>query len=263
MTTERILFPQFRDEQADSKYPFVDGATLTATNTRVKIEPDVFVDALFFGIGTGRRIYISSITITDQRVTISFGDIGGTNKLTTTYNPLALPENGVLAVFDAYGRPAGTLVVGVFTANTQPKLVQFSSWAVGTHVFSPEATEFVSTVVVPSQEPGVRGLVTESGDLLAGDVWLIGDAGVVVRNVTGTSNIRIDVIGVPLFKRFVCAPQIDFATKCFLKTINGCHADEYGNFVITSDQGVAHNVLRIYPGENGVLTFDTVGPSNV
>lgn len=262
MTTARILFPQFRDEQSDSKYPFVDGATLTATNTGAKIEADVFVDAIFFGIGTNRRIYISTITITDQLVTISLGDVGGANKLTTTYSPLALPANGALPVFDEYGRPAGTLVVGVFAANAQSKLVQFSSWAVGTHTFTVDATEFVSTVVVPSNEPGVRGLLTDKNELLAGDIWIIGDAGVVVRNVAGSSDIRIDVIGVPLFKRFVCAPQIDFATKCFLKTINGCPADEYGNFVITSDQGVNRNVLRIYPGENGVLNFDTVGPSN-
>jgi hypothetical protein len=262
MTTARILFPQFRDEQSDSKYPFVDGATLTATNTGTKIPPDIFIDALFFGIGSLRRMYIASITVTPQTVAIVFGDVGGTTKLRTEYS--TPPANGVLPITDAYGRPAGLLVAGRFDVpTTQSKLVEFSSWSLGVHTFTTAATEFVSTASVPSKEPGVRGLLTEKDELLAGDVWIVGDAGVVVRSVPETSNIRIDVIGVPLFRRFVCFPQTTFPTKCHLRTINGCPPDAYGNFTITSEQGVDHNVLRIYPSVNGTLRFDTAGPSNV
>lgn len=262
MTAQRVLFPQFRDEQSDSKYPFVDGATLTATNTGLKIAPDMFIDALFFGIGAKRRMYISAITITTQTVTIAFGDVGNTIKLKASYS--TPPDNGVLQVTDNYSRPAGILLAGrLVTPTTQSKLVDLASWPIGTHTFNVAATEFVTTAVVPAQEPGVRGLLTEKNELLAGDVWIIGDGGVVVRHVPETSNIRIDVIGVPLFKRYVCVPQTTFPPKCYLRTINGCPPDAYGNFTITSDQGVARNVVRVYPGTNGVLRFDTAGPSNV
>jgi hypothetical protein len=262
MTTARILFPQFRDEQSDSKYPFVDGATLAATNTGVKIPTDIFIDALFFGIGASRRIYISSITVTPQSVSIVFGDVGNTTKLRAEYS--TPPANGILPVLDTYGRPAGLLVAGRFdTPTTQSKLVEFSSWPLGVHTFTVAGSEFVSTASVPSKEPGVRGLLTEKNELLAGDVWLVGDAGVVVRSVPETADIRIDVVGVPLFKRFVCLPQTAFASKCHLRTINGCPPDDYGNFTITSEQGVDHNILRIYPSVSGTLRFNTAGPSNI
>jgi hypothetical protein len=141
-------------------------------------------------------------------------------------------------------------------------LNELAAWTVGTHTFTQAATEFVATVVIPAAEPGVRGLLTEQNELLTGDVWLVGNAGVVLSAVD-PSTIRVDVVGVPLFKRFVCAPQTEFPTKKFLKTINGCGPDPYGNFTITStEKSVDHPAIRVYP-INGTLTLDTIGPRAV
>jgi hypothetical protein len=92
---------------------------------------------------------------------------------------------------------------------------------------------------------------------------LVGDQGVVLRH-EGNNVIRIDIIGEPLFKRFLCEPQSSaYPAKNYLKTINGCGPDAYGNFTLTaSDHAVDDTVLRVYP-ENGTITIAAVGRSPV
>ena len=99
-----------------------------------------------------------------------------------------------------------------------------------------------------------------TGEFLTGDIWLVGDRGVFLRR-EAPNTIRVDVIGVPLYKRLLCEPYGSFPTKKFLKTINGCPPDEYGNFTITAtNQSVNDAVLRVYP-RDGSLVIDTVGRS--
>lgn len=261
MSSSRILFPQFRDEQSDSKYPFVDYATLTSPAANVKINPNLFVDASFFGIGLGAGVYISSITVATSTVTIRVGDSAGADKLATTFALLTPPEDGVLTFTDAFGRPGGVLLSDP-DAGGDTALSVFSSWPTGTHTFTAAATEFVATVVVPAAEPGVRGLVVEDAaeSILTGDVWLVGRGGVVLR-AEDEQTIRVDIVGVPLFKRFVCAPQTEFATKNFLQTINNCGPDDFGNFIFTAtDKDTERPVLRVY-ANNDTLVFSAAGPS--
>jgi hypothetical protein len=254
MTGERILFPEFRDEQSGSRYPFADTATLTATTGEISLTTNAFIDASFFGIGVTSRIYLSRIAITPQAVTIYVGTEDEPELLTTTYDPLATTQKTTLAFVDAYGRPAGLLLVDPV------HLSKFNAWLPGDYLFTVAATEFVSTVVIPAQEPGVRGLVFED-NFIYGDVWLIGNAGVVIRTEEEDSTIRFDVIGEPLFDRFVCEPLGDFPAKPYLKTINGCGPDEFGNFTFTATgKNVQDPVLRITP-QNNALLISVVGRS--
>ena len=256
MSGARILFPEFRDEQSASRYPFADTATLQSdADASISIAPDTFIDASFFIIGGQQRTYISAITVTTQTLTITVGDAELANRATTTYNPLSPPVDGVLLFEDQYGRPAGMLL------STPTALARFSGWGGGTYEFTLAQTEFVSSVVIPANEPGVRALRPETKQFLTGDIWLVGDQGVVLRQ-DGPSVIRIDIIGVPLFRRFLCEPQSeDFPTKRYLKTINGCGPDEFGNFTFTAtNQAAPDAVLRIY-ADGETIVIDTVGRS--
>jgi len=258
MSGARILFPEFRDEQAASRYPFADSATLQSeADASISIAPDTFIDASFFIIGGQQRVYISAITVTTQTLTITVGDAELAARATTTYNPLSPPADGVLLFEDQYGRPAGMLL------STPTELARFSGWGVGTYEFTLAQTEFVSSVAIPANEPGVRALRPETKQFLTGDVWLVGDQGVVLRQ-DGPGVIRIDIIGVPLFRRFLCEPQSeDFPTKRYLKTINGCGPDEFGNFTFTAtDQAAPDTVLRIY-ADDETIVIDTVDRSVV
>lgn len=254
MSDARILYPQFRDEQSASRYPFADSATLVSTGGGLTIDPALFIDAVFFPIGGAEQLYISSIVVGAETVTINVGDQNTVNLISGVYSALSPPSNGVVSFSDAYGRPAGSLL------STKTGLATFASQDVGAYAFTTRATEFVASVVIPANEPGVRAFMLSDGTFIAGDIWLVGDQGVCLR-WEEPNTIRIDIIGEPLYKRLFCEPYGSFPTKNFLQTINGCGPDEYGNFTITAtNKAVNDAVLRVYP-RDGALVIDTVGRS--
>jgi hypothetical protein len=255
MTSARILFPEFRDEQSDSRYPFTDNSTLVA-DTGFAISRSCFIDASIYPINAQAGVHISTIIVSADSVTINLSDNASNLLCRAQYNPLAAPASGVIALTDDYGRPAGILL------STQNDLSLFSGWDIGEHNFEQSAAEFAATVVIPTNGPGVRGLLLNN-ELITDDVWLIGDQGVVLREVT-PGIIRIDVVGAPLFRRIQCladdgTPTSAFSPKNFLRTINNIGPDIFGNFIITvATKSGADSVLRIYP-ENNVLKIAAVG----
>jgi len=257
MSGARIIFPEFRDEQSDSRYPFADKALLVAGTGQV-LPRDTFFDAALYVINATAPLYIYSIKITTDRVEITIGGVGDQQIATASYDPLNPPKNGQLSVVDVYGRPAGVLLA------QERILAYIGGWELTTHTFSPTSTEFVSSVVLPAKEPGVRAVAVNSLDeFLTGDLWLVGRDGVVLRKDTRAENtIRVDIVGVPLFKRLPCGTGTrvnDFVPRDFLRTINGCEPDEFGNFSITvAAKTAADSTLRIYP-ENGALKMNVVG----
>jgi len=249
---EYHLFPEFRDQFQETAYPFMDNATLTADTGQV-IDRDMFLDASLHPIGvlTG-YLYISQIVVQSREVTITVADRSRREKATATFDPATGPDN--LRIVDEYGRPAGLFV----TANET--LQRFSSWSLGTHVFSIAATQFVPSCIIPTPAVGVRGLVTEQGDFITGDAMIVGDNGVVVRqDPADPTIIRVDIVGEPLFRRQLCTPIDLFTAPTFIKTINGCPPDEYGNFNITiGDHLNAQTIIRLYDSGHG-LVIEAVG----
>lgn len=245
MSGARILYPEFRDEVADNRYPFADTATLQANNSSFNIGPDSFVDAIFYAIGAGSGLHITRISTTAALTTIVITDSDGLLEFTATYNPLQ-PPTTALEVVDEYGRPAGYLLAD------SDKLASFGT-QIATYEFDRAATEFAASVVIPAKEAGVRGVKTPTSNLLTADVWLVGDMGVQL-SAKGNGVIRIDVLGEPLFKRAVCDGNTNFPVKKYIKTINGCEPDAYGNFTLTPARAlVADSILRVYPAANGIV----------
>lgn len=256
MAGARIIFPQFRDEQSDSRYPFADRASLISVERGLDIGRDTFLDASLYIIGGERQAYISAIIVETTAITIQIGDAANKNRARATYQPLNPPESGILELYDGYGRPVGVLV-----ANPDA-LRRFTGWPKETHTFALAATELVAGVVIPAREPGVRGLMTAENALLTGDVWLVGGEGVTLRK-EGAHTVRIDINGEPLFTRVLCDETARFQNKNFLKTItvNGAPiaADDFGNFVITANNHQAGDtIVRVYHSD-GNIKIDTVG----
>lgn len=246
---ERILFPEFRDELEFTKYPFTDSATLQSTDGQA-IEEDTFLDASLYIVGATSQLHITSITVAFRAVVIWFGDRITKNLASASFDPLDPPA--LLEVVDAYGRPAGVLV-------SEPiRLARFSVWASGTHTFQVQATEFVASCVIPMPGTGVRGLLDDAGRLFAGDVWLVGDNGVVVREDEACV-VRVDIVGDPLFVRRICDPLALFNTPNFVRTINDCGPDEFGDFkIVPGNHLAADTVLRVNPTDDG-LRIEAVG----
>lgn len=256
-----VFHPQWRDEQAPSRYPFADSASLFTTGGR-GLGEDTFLDARVYPIGGAARMAITSIVAEANRTTIWIGTQRTARLCFTFFDPAEAPD--LLRLEDAWGRSAGVLV------SESLRLARFQSWNLGTHTFDPAAAEFAASVCIPTPEIGVRGVITEDGDILVGDVWMVGENGVVLREddtdkEDGTAVIRVDLVGDPLFRRTLCGEEQPdavvplFQTPRFLKTINGIPADDYGNFVISTAGNIApDNILRITPTPEG-LKFEAVG----
>lgn len=265
MSDARILYPQFRDEQADSRYPFADNANLLSTERKLDIGRNTFVDASLYIIDGDRQAYISAITVTPVEVTITIGDVGSKARATGKYSALNPPANGIVELFDTWNRPCGMLLASTESVaadsprtNASLGLARFAAWPAETHTFKLADTQFVADVVIPAKAPGVRALTTETLELLTGDVWLIGARGVMVRQ-NGDDIIRFDILGEPLFQRLQCEPYDRFQPRLFIKTINGCGPDLYGNFTLTATaHGATDTVLRIFV-QDGNIRIDTVG----
>jgi hypothetical protein len=216
-----IWSPDYRDENRDSRYPFADDATLV-TSSGLALDPATFLDASVYPIGGSARAALTAIEVSNRLIRFWVGDGDNPRRASGEFDPLRPPET--IHLMDPFGRPAGLLLAN-------PILLAASQvWSIGTHAFPAGTAEFVASCVIPTPEIGVRGFLTADGDLLTGDVWWVGENGVVVRDDEGV--VRIDVVGDPLFARRLCYPLGLFATPRFVRTINGIPPGPDGNFRI-------------------------------
>jgi hypothetical protein len=241
--------PGYRDENASSRYPFADGALLVA-DSGLAVDPATFIDAAVYPIGGRERAALTALEVDNRRVTIWVGDGDDAARASAAFDPLRPPAAVRLA--DAYGRPAGLLLA-------DPVLLAASqAWAPGRHAFPAGMAEFAASCVVPTPEVGVRGFLTAAGDLLTGDVWWVGERGVVVR--AEDDAIRVDVVGDPLFSRRLCFPLGLFVTPRFVRTINHIPPGPDGDFrLIVGNHDAPDTILRIYPLSATELAVEAVG----
>lgn len=267
----RTLFPEWRKQNEPTKYPFSERATLISGTGRV-ITEGTFLDAALYPIGAASGLYIASVEIDFQKVVLTLGTPGQPEVATGEFELVDPPDQ--VAFYDPYGRPAGVLV------SEGRRLGLFQTWGVGAHEFLPAETEFAATCVFPTPEVGVRGIRLETGELFVGDVWLVGDDGVVLSTsqaeipVPGTcltrsvTQIRVDVVGDPLFRRRLCQPRDLFSTPRFVQAIRvlgpnmefDALPDASGNLRLTPLNDLASDtVLRIGPSPEGGIEISAAG----
>jgi len=247
--TERLLFPEFRNELEDTSYPFADTASRTTTAGTATIAKGSFLDATLYPVGSTARLGIMEITVTATLITLWIGDSAIPHRCYAAFDPLQPPD--ILAVVDTYSRPAGMLV------SESLRLAQFATWDTGSHVFDEGAAEFVASCVIPMPAIGVTGLRVGDGEVLTGDVWIIGERGVVVR--LEDSKIRVDVVGDPLFVRKLCGEATLFNPPAYVQTINGRPPNELGDYRLEITNAFApETILRLVPTGAG-LRIEAVG----
>lgn len=260
----RVLFPEWRKQNEPTNYPFSERATLTNGNNRVLTE-GTLLDAALYPVGGGVNLFMTKVVITFQSVTIYVGTQGQPEMASGGFDLVDPPD--LVELTDQFGRPAGVLV------SEGRRLGLFQSWGVGTHEFLLAETEFAASCVFPTPEIGVRGIRLETGEVFVGDVWLVGDDGVVLTAddvqvpVPGTcrtrtvTQIRVDVVGDPLFRRRLCQPRSLFETPRFVKTFKiigpnmefDATPDAAGNLRLTVINDLAADtVLRIGPVGDGI-----------
>lgn len=243
---EKHLFPEWRDQQRQSKYPFADHATLT--NGLDTLTKGLFLDARLFVLGGGDRQYLSSVTIEIDQAVFTIGDA---DSAAIAYGVLDFTSiQDTIALEDAYGRPAGVLV------SSADALAAFTSWTVGEHAFTVDQAEFTATVTVPQPQPGVRGFIVED-TLFAQDVYLMGEQGVYLTQ--DGPYIRVDIVGDARARQRFCEQLFSFEQPWFVRTINGYGPDVYGDFKIVSGANLSTDTaLRVEPQPDG-LGFRLIG----
>jgi len=260
----RILHPQWRDYNEPTKYPFGDRATLV-NDDGVFLPETVFLDASLYPVGGDAGLYLASVVVSNDTVTLVLGDATSNDRCDGSFDLFDPPS--AVRLTDAWGRTAGVLV------SEPSRLAVFQTWTVGTYLFRQPQTEFAATCHVPTPEVGVRGIVLEDGSLFTGGVWLVGEGGVVLSVHEATASrecalggaetvqvIRVDVVGDPLFRRELCGEV--FEAPVFLRTITVktadqevvCGPDIHGDFKIsTGSLAAADTLLRIRTTPNGLL----------
>jgi len=270
---ERVLYPQWRKQNETTKYPFGDDSTLINDAGFAVIE-GTFLDAALYPIGGGVGLYISSVTVDHQSVTVIIGDLDNPAIASATF-PLINPPN-LVSLVDGFGRPAGVLV------SETARLGIFQSWSIGTQEFLATETGFAATVCFPTPETGVRGFQLPDGTVMTGDVWIVGEDGVVlteetvalppVCGVTGSARvIRVDIVGDPLFRRRLCTPHSLFKTPRFIQKVRVvakntqfiCGPDANGELKMTVINDLAPDtVLRVRAVDGGMIIEAVGSPSS-
>ena len=264
-----IVFNDWRAENAQRSYPFADDATLT--NGIVTLAKSLFLDGRLYPINGDAELYLSRITRAGNNIEFAIATAAAGELATASYDVNDIPASGELAFHDDYGRPAGMLL------SSQEALQAFSGLNTGAYTFLLTQARFAPAVIVAQPAVGVRGVVTDDGDFFAGDVWLVGEDGVVLRR-DDDGSLRIDIIGEPFAARKLCEDEeasdeeVDVLKPyCPIKLLNGIAPDDQGNFqlLIGGNQSLT-NILRIVPGEQpssdvtkhlegaGALTFATL-----
>lgn len=240
--TQGTVWPDFRNEHGEGKYPFSDDSTLVADDGMVLSEA-LLLDAILYPPGTTSGLRITRIDVVAGLVTWYIGDDAEPERAVAEIRPLS-PTAEIL-VTDLYGRPAGLLV------STVDQVAAMQSLTLGSHPFPASGAVFAASCVIPTPELALRGLALETGELVSDDVWLVGDGGVVLSEVNG--NIRVDIVGDPLFRRQLCQNLSQYRTPSYLRYFGSVGPDANGNVSLIPGNHLAPDpILRIYVDGDGL-----------
>lgn len=253
IASQDILFPQWRNGNEEVNYPFSDGATLVNENGQT-INRHLFVDARLYPVGGLAGMYLSRVSVLESEVRFYVANPNGSEIAYGLLPYPGVPANGEIPVVDLHGRAAGVLV------STEQQLQEVpAAFSRGDTSFTAAQTEFAATAAIPIPDIGIRGFITDDGQVVFGDVYLVGDDGIVLSD-DSSGEIRVDMIGDPYAKVKDCDTRDPLPAYCPLKTINGISPDENGDWKITiGGNSAIDNVFRVTQVAEGVFMLSAVG----
>ena len=172
-------YQEWRDSNEDRNYPFAENTSLVAVEG-VAIPADTLIDAMLYPINLVGDLYVSKIDATEQLIELRDTD----DESLKGFSSVPFTED-LIPFYDSFGRHIGTLVAGDSLASLN-----------GVYTYTPTTAVLASTVVAPQNQAGVRGLQLDSGEVLTGEVTIVGRHGVVLTTADD-GTIRIDVVGSP------------------------------------------------------------------
>lgn len=251
MAEQRQFVPDWYNESEGSAYPFGDDSSFVS-DTGLTLGRTSILDAVLY---PDANVLPRLTAITTNRTTAEFTFSDESGNVVATGTKTHGDTIREIYLVDPLDRQIGVLVLN------EDSELPFIGWPVGVHTLD---LPLVPTCVIPVVSV-VEGFLTADEDYVSAKVFLVGDAGVVVRPEPnpdpGTSAIRIDLVGDPLFRRRICSPQNRFTTPNFVRTINGLPPNELGEFPIAVGQHLSPEpILRIETDvETSQISFRIVG----
>lgn len=253
-----ILYPAWYDENRLNKYPFEDSCSLKSTTGKI-IPNHIFLDAAIYVIGSTKDMYLRELIVSTEDKTITI-NLGTKSRELCSGSISVLSEDTTVNLFDSYDRPCGVLVIG--NPNREDNieygknsLRELFAWGAGTYKFTESATKLVNSCVHPLPNVGFRGIVLEDGELFSGDVWLVGERGVILRKED--DKLRVDIIGTVFSKQQECNdtdPGNDLYVRNVLQTINEIGPNENCGFILEAvGEEFAIPVISINQDSNSIL----------
>ncbi len=262
-------FPEWRDEQEYSQYPFEDGCSLTTT-TGEKFERSTFIDAAVYVVDNVDQISLTRVDIEAESLKLYLGTPANTLLVTCEFAWTSADTH--VQLIDAAGRACGVLVTDA------ARLSIFQSWGSGTFLFDSTAAILVAACNHAVPSAGVTAFELDDGSILYGDCYIVGDNGVVLNCVPTTRRtecgvvedkryaIQVHAVGDPLFLRKLCEPNL-FKSNSFLQTLVFQKGEkevelgpgEDGRIMIWQAPVVSENTILRVVQKNNKLSVTVVG----
>lgn len=250
----KIRHQELQAELAETNYPFEPYCTLS--NDKLEIPQDVFEDFRLYPSHLMGPFHLSVIEVLESGVRLWFGNADLAQAMYASWD---LPvTDGSINVYDQYNRLCGLIVSSV------DGLTLLGSYPEGQYNFDSAATTVCSRCVLPTAASTVSGFVLSDGSVVSGQVWLLGEDGVILSTASSGSQttIRVDVVGDPLFLQKLCE-NVDLFNPTnpirSVKVVNGeqefvCYPDSLGNLSITQNNHEAPDTaLRVRPTADGLV----------
>lgn len=252
------IFASWREQAAQSKYPFTDFSECLSVSG-VPLPASLFLDVSLVSSQNARVQLVSLIPYATDLLAVFKNEYE-----TETFQAVLGITDGVTSSnLTADGRVCGLVVYDPVSVS------YFLSKYSSVQSFQDFAAELCPRCVHVVINPGVQSLA--AGDLLgnAGVVLLIGEDGVVLRQVdlaldTLAPNdpakaIRVDIVGNPLYDAEACFTA-DSAVGLAATSINHVKPNSRGALTLIVDRRASQSALRVTQGDDAsTLAFAITG----
>lgn len=217
----RQIINTWQDENAKDLYPFDDQSTLKSLDG-TELDNSLIVDAAIHPAGVTSFAFLESVEISEGSLTFVVSDETNAVRCVGQWPMYGATDETVVPLLDQKNRPGGLLVLNPAVAKN---LIRTTT---GSFTFEQRAARFVPSVTRYIKEP----IVTEIADGVTlpadGDVYLVGEMGVLLNcfsyqemhdgELIPVTVVRVNAVGSSLSKRERCT-NANFDTPRFIKEV--------------------------------------------
>ena len=258
------FYADWRYQNSLSRYPFTDDSAMLSTTGEI-VPDNVFVDVSL--------IFVQASPVALRRIDVANGKLIATfqNAIETELATATILVDGVQAVGELIAESSYTKI-GLLVCNPAG-LAEFARTAPTTMTFKPTAAKLNPRCMHNYQSQAVTSVATDRGSLQTGNVYLVGENGIVLTKIDteilsvvdprfpvdtpitqprAVNRIRVDIVGDPLKNANDCNADAmpPYNVGLFAQTVAGALPAGTGNIQLLTDRRFGPSALRIQVGDD-------------